>query len=201
MSDGDLCGECSTTLEPWVGEPSSRPPCPSCGSTIRSFVRGASEELGLSASLSYVVRSPNEAKARRRRLEDALSAVEQAVTTNTISKAQDALKQALEAIHELNDGLGKTPSEWSQSEWDGDEIGLWRAHVAARNAAHHGPDMVVALYSEGALDEHLRWELSAPAIVSMHWKAQQREYNARLAGEAVLPPLRALVSRLASTVT
>jgi hypothetical protein len=201
MSDCDLCTQCSTTLEPWLGEPSSRPPCPNCGSTIRSFARGASEDLGLSGSLSYVVRSPNEAKARRRRLEDALAAVEEAVLTNTISTAQDAVKQGLEAIHELNDGLGKTPSEWSQSDWDGDEVGLWCAHVGARNAAHHESDVVVALYSEGATDEHLRWELSASAIASLRSNAQQREYNARLAGEAVLPPLRTVVSRLASTVT
>jgi phage-related tail protein len=200
MSDGGICAECSTSLEAWEGDSASRPPCPNCGATVNAFVRGASEQLGLSGSLAYVVRSPNEAKARRRRLEDALTAVEEAVSTNTISKAQDALKQALEAIHELNDGLQKQPSEWSQSEWEEDEIGLFRAHVGARNAAHHESDVVAALYSAGASDEHLRWELSAAAIASLRSEAQQREYNARLAGKAVLPPLRVLVSLVASSV-
>jgi hypothetical protein len=200
MSDGGICAECSTALEPWEGDATGRPPCPNCGATARAFVRGASEQLGLSGSLSYVVRSPNEARARRRRLEDALAAVEEAVSTNTISKAQDALKQALEAIHELNDGLNKTPAEWSQSKWAKDEIGLWLAHVGARNAAHHESDVVAALHSGTVSDERLRWELSAASIASLRSQAQQLELNARLAGRAVLPSLRVLVLLVASSI-
>lgn len=200
MSNSESCAECSTVLELWAGDAGERPPCLDCGSAVRTFARGVSDQLGLSSSLSYVVRSPNEAKARRRRLEDALSAVEQAVSANTISAAQDGVKQALEAIHELNDGLRKTPPEWSRGAWDEDDIGLWCAHVGARNAAHHQSDTVVALYSDGPSDEHLRWELSPSVIASLYSKTQQREYNARLAGKAVLPPLRVLVLRVAATI-
>jgi hypothetical protein len=133
-------------------------------------------------------------------LEEGLASIEAALSTNTITEAQDAVKQLLETIHELNDGLNKNPPEWTQAGWNKDEKGVWCAYVGARNAAHHQSDVVVAIYSDGVSDSYLRWELPKSAIDALHSKAQQQEYNARLRGNAVMPELRAMVSRVTSSI-
>lgn len=165
----------------------------------RTVFRGTQAPQGQAATLSMIVRSPNTAVARERQLQEAIAEIERAVTTRTIRTANDATKRALEGIHELGDCERR--GEWSQAGWGPDDVGLWRAHIGARNASHHTSSTVVALHADADTPtQHLRWDLDSAAIASLDSAVQQREFNARLAGQDVLPPLKALASKISAAV-
>ena len=143
-----------------------------------------SDTARVTESASWTARTTNAALTRRRELEGALTAVETGVAANNVSTAQSALKQALEAIHELSDCLAR--GEWTQDGWTADDRGLWYAHVGARNAAHHESAALAALHSDGDRDYRLVWEMP----VSVRSVIQTTEYRTRLSGLRVLPALR-----------
>ena len=86
--------------------------------------------------------------------EGAVLTLEQAIDAGSVSDAQDALKRALEAVHELADCLQR--NEWVQADWTPDELGLWHAHIGARNAAHHTSSAVAVLHSDGGRAEPVK---------------------------------------------
>ena len=143
---------------------------------------------------SWSAHTTNTGAARTRQLDAALDRVHAAVASNDVGAVQDALKQALEAVHELADCLRR--GEWSQDGWNDDERGLWIAHLGARNAMHHTSSALVVLHSDAVPDQRLMWESS----IDVRSAQQQAEYSARLSGQAVLPVLRLLVSRVSDAV-
>jgi hypothetical protein len=168
-------------------------------SLTRTVIRSQHATLGLVGNLSMIVRSPNTPAARDRQLRAAIKDLEQAVDSRTISAANDATKRALEAIHELADCASR--GEWSQASWTPDELGLWRAHVGARNASHHTSSNVVALHADAdSATQQLCWDFDPAAISRLHSRAQQTEFNARLAGQEVIAPLRSIASKVASSI-
>lgn len=116
--------------------------------------------------------------------------MEQVIDAGSVSDAQDALKRALEAVHELADCLQR--NEWVQADWAPDELGLWHAHIGARNAAHHTSSAVAVLHSDVGRDERLIWDMQDQAIASLRSQRQACNYASRLAGRPVLPHLRAI---------
>lgn len=151
------------------------------------------------ASLTYIVRTPNTPEARRRQLQTAIEEMEAAEVNRAIQAANDATKRALEAVHELFDCAER--GEWSRAGWSADDVGLLRAHVGARNASHHTSSSVVALHGGTETpDLSLRWDLSPSAIAGLPSQAQRNEFNARLAGQPVLPEFRKLATRIAASI-
>jgi hypothetical protein len=125
--------------------------------------------------------------------------VEAAADARDVGRAQAAVKQALEAIHELEDGRRKR-GEWSNASWTPDELGVWQALIGARNGAHHFSSHVV--HSVGGSNhtpsrDDLRWEDSLPPIDAT---SRAAEYTRRLSGHAVLPTLRDVSALLARTI-
>lgn len=176
-----------------------RPPCPACGSTAISIAVTLHESVGpVTDSVSYVARTTNTASTRRRALEEAVDGVAAAIAAGSPHDAQRALKAALEAIHELSDCHSN--GDWSQTGWTADDIGFWRAHVGARNAAHHTSSALAALHNPAPAEESLRWEIDPKAIASLRSELQRREYNGRLDREPVLPLLRALAAQVSAAV-
>ena len=114
-----------------------------------------------------------------------------------MGQIQNDLKRALEAIHELEDC--RRGGEWSQAGWDVRALGLWHAHLGARNAAHHESSGLFSL--PGQPGQPLVWAIPPTAFKSKKQsKAQEREYYARLDGRPVLPLLREMASRISSAI-
>jgi hypothetical protein len=192
------CSQCGTALPLTSATGGPREPCPSCGGTaITVSVEGGATVTAV-AGASYVVQSSNAAASRRDHLTDALADVESAVDANNVREAQTAVKRALELIHELNDCERR--HEWTQAGWTPAELELWTAHIGARNAAHHTSSGVVAIHSDPARDNRLRWDLDAAAISSLRFPDQGRQYNRHLAHQPLLPALHAVVRRVESSV-
>ena len=105
------------------------------------------------------------------------------------SAPNEAVKQALEAIHELDDGR-RERGEWQQTGWSEDQIAAWRGLVGARNAVHHNNVPCVRLHSPAEGDDRLRWEIEQAAIEELESKGQKRDYAAHVAWQRVLPQLR-----------
>jgi hypothetical protein len=176
-----------------------RPPCPVCGATAINVAVAIAITVHPSISVSYVARTTNTAATRRVALESAVRSIEQAVAGGSTHDSQQALKAALEAIHELGDCLRR--GEWAQAGWSVDDLVSWHAHIGARNAAHHTSSAIAATHSAVNLDDRLRWDIDPQAVASLQSQRQARDYLARLDGQPVLPPLRALAGRVSSAVT
>jgi hypothetical protein len=157
--------------------------------------------------MTWTARRPNAALGRRHALEAALADAEASIDGNRAGAAQSAVKQALEMIHELEDCRRR--GEWTQSTWSPDDLGLWTAHVGARNAAHHNTSSsagVIALHSGDQRDDRLTWDVDPASIANLsvfskkHGPAQAQEYTARLAGKPVVPGMRQILALLKRSV-
>jgi hypothetical protein len=151
----------------------------------------------IDSALSLTVGTTNSAAARMRQLVNAIDALESAIDANRIGEVQEALKRALEAIHELADCRAR--GEW-RPDWDDEGEGLWRAHIGARNAAHHTSSPLAVLRSDAARDERLLWALQSSAITGLRSERQASEYRDRLHEQPVLPSLRQISERLAAAI-
>jgi hypothetical protein len=158
--------------------------------------RHAAESLSISEHASWTSRSSNLAPARVRRLEEAITDIAAGIERGSALTAQDATKRGLEAIHELDDAL-RERQEWAHTGWGADDLGLWEGLVGARNASHHSSCVVVELQSGGEADSRLRWALDPDTI---RGQSKRQEYEARLAGQPVLPALRSTLALLKATV-
>ena len=188
------CSACGTALT--VGVPGH---CPACGSEQRTVAVEMSISVGMQIHTTYAVTGSNGAEAGILQLHQALDLLDDIVVGGPIQDVQVATKRALEAIHELEDGR-RVRSEWQQTGWGADQLGLWQGLLGARNAAHHSSSPVVTRHGPNSheREDRLRWHLEPQAIRSLRSKDQRREYNARLDGLAVLPQLHevlALVQR------
>jgi hypothetical protein len=188
------CGECGELLPDHHADPGERPPCPRCGGATISVAIAVHDSAKVTDRASWSARTTNTSAARKRQLEAAAGSVDAAVASNDVGAVQDAVKQAVEAVHELADCL--TRGEWSQDGWNADERGLWIAHLGARNAMHHTSSALVVLHSDGVPDQRLMWESS----IDVRSAQQEAEYRARLSCQAVLPALRLLVCRVSDAV-
>lgn len=194
-----LCLDCGAELEPTLPAGTTRPPCDRFGSRRINAQQSPHVTVGISTSVRGVARSQNHAAARLHALRAAIDEVKAAADARDVGRAQRAVKQALEPIHELDD-CRRNRGEWSNSSWTPSELGVWEALIGARNAAHHFSSHVVQ--SVGGSNhtpsrDDLRWEDSLPPIDSA---ARASEYASRLAGEAVLPTLRDVSAVLSRSI-
>jgi hypothetical protein len=202
MDHHAFCRDCGRELGPPVaGEP--RPPCPVCFGKTVDVKQAIRVSGGGGASLAYEVRINNDAVARVVALVDALAEVEAQVAAHSTHNAQEALKRALEAIHELGDC--RRAGEWKQDGWSPDEIGLWIAHIGARNAAHHNSLPIVVRVGRSDRDDGLRWDVQPQALKNLrargkHCERQATEYSDRLHDKHVLPALRDTVKLISAAI-
>lgn len=196
MSQERLCADCGKTF---VAEATAEatPECPECGGTDTSILKHiyAADEISFAEEVTWKKRAGNTATARRDELVGAVGRLDAAASAGDALDAQRAIKQALEAIHELADCERR--NEWSQAGWAPGDVELWRAHIGARNAAHHTSTSVVAVHSDG----DLTWDIDATAVASLNSKAQQAAYNARLADKSVTPSLHQIVTLVQRSIT
>jgi len=96
------------------------------------------------------------------------------VTRRDNYAAQRATKRALEAIHELEDSREKQRREWSSSGWSPFEVEVWRAHVGARNIAHHQSTGIVSLHGLGNPDDWLNWSIDPAAVAKLKARSEQQ---------------------------
>ena len=138
-------------------------------------------------------------RTRRDALSRAITDIAAATDAGDSSPALGAVKHGLEAIHELADCA--TRGEWSKAGWNTDDEGLWCAHIGARNAAHHQSSGVVTLETD-ARGTSLIWHLEPHAVTALHTKrpGQADEYERRLAGQPVLPTVRAVLTLVTAAV-
>jgi hypothetical protein len=192
------CSTCGADLPIAYSTGADRAPCENCGGTSITVSVHGGVTAHASASASYVVQTTNAAGSKRLRLQAELGDLEGQVRLNSLADCHVVLKRALEALHELADCLER--GEWMQTGWTADELGLWRAHLGARNVAHHSSHAVVALKSDADPDERLYWDIDGSALGGLYSATQRNEYTSRLHGHGVLPPLRLLVARVAASV-
>jgi hypothetical protein len=192
------CSTCGGDLPIAYSTGADRAPCENCGGTSITVSVHGGDKVRVSASATYVVQTTNAAGSRRLRLQAELGDLEGQVSRNSLADCHVVLKRALEALHELADCLKR--GEWTQTGWTADELGLWRAHLGARNVAHHSSHPVIALRSHADPNERLHWDIDGSALGGLHSATQQNEYASRLHGHGVLPPLRLLVARVAASV-
>ena len=178
------CAGCGLPLPDLDQAPEPRP-CPRCGDERTSIRLCVSDSAQVSESVWLTQSTENTAVTRVQALNSAIGAVVVALDEGKVEAAQAATKQALEAIHELDDGRRRR-SEWTQDGWKAADIDLWLAHVAARNAAHHTSSSIVALHSGTAQNRILTWEINPEAIEGLHSGAQAAAYQRGLAGQPVL---------------
>lgn len=183
------CLDCGTQLSAGQDRP---PPCPNCGSERKVVSAEVTISAGATLATTASVRSTNKADGRVRQLDKAISEIE--ATVGSISDEQAATKQALEAIHELEDGR-RERQEWSQTGWGHANIGLWHGLIGARNAAHHSDSPIVERDDAG-----LKWDVDASAIQGLPSTRQQAEYNNRLAGQLALPQLRTILALVSAAL-
>ena len=143
-------------------------------------------ETNVAGSLS--IGTTNTAAARKRQLQNAIADVDAAVRARTMGQIQNDLKRALEAIHELEDC--RRGGEWSQAGWDVRALGLWHAHLGARNAAHHESSGIFSL--PGQPGQPLVWAIPAHRV-----QEQEAEQGAGIASTA-LPARRSARPPLAA---
>lgn len=192
---------CAACGSPRPDEDAQRPgtPCAQCGSTTRDISVVVTETIGAATdSVSYTARTTNATAAKLRQLTTAADELANALAANHPSDCQRALKHALTAVHELNDRL---KDEWDQDDWDQADVALWKAHLGARNRAHHGVDGLIALHSHPESDNRLVWDLSPDAVDKNQSATGKVEFRSLLAGQPVLPALRRLAARAARSIT
>jgi hypothetical protein len=192
------CSTCGADLPIACSTGADRRPCEHCGGTSITVSVHGGATAGASASASYVVQTTNAAGSKRLRLQAELGDFEGQVSRNSLADCHVVLKRALETLHELADCLQR--GEWTQTGWTADELGLWRAHLGARNVSHHTSHAVIALRSDTDPDERLYWDIDGSALGSLRSAMQQNAYTSRLHGHGVLPLLRLLVARVAASV-
>ena len=173
-------------------------PCPACGSERKEVRATISASVGLTQTIRTAASSANNAAVRLHQLEAAVVELEQALGEHNVTETQHATKHALEALHELEDDRRR--GEWSHAAWASADVGLWRGLLGARNAAHHLTFPVVTRHSDTPRDESLVWSLDANAIAGLRSTQQRTEYNARVAGQPVLPQLRKAAALVAHEV-
>ena len=154
--------------------------------------------LAMNVELTLRARSANDAKASVGTLNNAVAELEDALGVGHVGRIQDAVKLALEAIHELEDARKR--GEWSQAGWDADAVGLWRGLNGARNASHHSASHIVVFQTVSDRDDCALWDIEPAAIADLRSERQQIEYNARLAGKATLPQLRDVAAAVTAAV-
>lgn len=193
------CTDCGGALPLSYSAGDGREPCSECGGTRITVAVSGAVTVGVHAEMTYTVLTTNAAGTQRLRLQAELADLEATLAKrNALAECQVSLKRALEALHELDDALQR--KEWSRKEWTDDQLGLWRAHIGARNMAHHSSSAPMTLHSNRDSDLRLRWDFARHAIGKLPSDAQRQEYLARLHQQPVLPPLRGLVERVALSI-
>jgi uncharacterized Zn finger protein (UPF0148 family) len=187
-----VCSDCGTPLPVPDGDVNS--PCPNCGSDRRTGKLAGATGLKFTATAAWSASNSNDVQDRVRRLGEQVGNIEKAAESGGVTEAHDAIKSALEAIHELVDDLGH--GEWTQANWTPDELGLWTALIGARNAAHHKDSSIATFHSGRKRDDRLVWSIDETKIRRLRYKDQQREYLTRLAGQPVLPGMRRILALL-----
>jgi hypothetical protein len=132
-------------------------------------------------------------------LREATTRCRNATRQRRISEAQCAAKNALEALHGLEDGRRKR-GEWTYASWTAEEIEEWNGLMGIRNAAHHLSVRAVVLVGGSdhvSSDEDLQWTTDTLAIDS---NVQAAAYASRLAGKPVLRTLDQAASRITPTL-
>ena len=126
------------------------------------------------------------------------AAVDTLANPNRQRNLADALPHvgiALEGIHQLDDARRKR-NEWSWDIWTRDEIELWRAHLGARNGAHHTDWTPIYSYSDG-LGSGERW---SPAPSKINSPVERSAYVARLENKPAVASLQAICALLARVI-
>jgi hypothetical protein len=206
MLEEQTCGMCGASLdgsEAVTDLVDQNEGCPECGRPPQAFERAVIEDAHASAtsmtSMSVSVRSPNTSVGRLEALDLAIEEAEQAVHAGDNHLAQAAVKRALEAIHELDDA-SRNRHEWSSQSWTTEQRQLLRAHVGARNVAHHYSVGIVELCNDGQFDERLLWEIADSTLARLPSEPQRAAFRARLKRKPVLPNLRALGDLLRGSI-
>jgi hypothetical protein len=185
-----VCMDCDSELEPAPTAGAPRPNCRNCGSDRARIYASIHSSIGVSSSVRGQAASNNDSMARLGELRDAITRCRRATGARRISEAQWATKNALEALHGLEDGR-RHRGEWSNSAWTADEIEVWKGFMGIRNAGHHSTLRVVVLIggSDHLPSEHdLQWTTET---LSIRWPDQASAFASKLAGNAVLPSLDA----------
>lgn len=191
---GPFCSACGAERPtPSPGE--AREPCADCGGTALEYRASGTVTAQASVSASYRVTGGNTAANRRDALKAAIDDADEAASSGHAGHAVTAVKRALEAIHELQDCADpakRSPVEWTHAGWAAAQTKRWTGLIGARNAAHHKSASVVELHGDSEVPGHvLRW---APTIPAVRSTAQRNAYAAVIAGEAVIPQLRAVLA-------
>lgn len=187
------CTDCGADRPP-AERDGSRTPFEECGGAGIATAMSGTVVAQVRASASYSVVASNGAVGKSHQLDAGVDGVSSAVQRNDAGAGQHAVKQALEAIHELEDCRRR--GEWSSGSWSTQENELWLAHIAARNAAHHLSGELVALHGDTDADpsseDRLRWELSAGTLAELQNSRGVGEFSRLLAGKPALKPLRTI---------
>jgi hypothetical protein len=139
-----VCMESEAELELAPAPSVPRPPCRQCGSNRMKVYVSVSDSAAVTSSVHTEAASNNDSVARMGELRDAIARCRTAACERRISDAQAATKNALEALHGLEDGR-RNRHEWAQSGWTSDELAEWTGLMGVRNAAHHLDTRVVVL--------------------------------------------------------
>lgn len=111
---------------------------------------------------------------------------EHAARGTDLGLAERAVKATLELLHELNDERHKR-NVWSYESWAPSARDLWTAHMAARNALHHGNIGLLEVRQGTGLVTSALW---SDAEITDGYNTQRRLYNELLRGQPVFPMLR-----------
>jgi len=193
------CGADRSTATKDPDDPGRWSPCPQCGSRAITHEVTATATIHVSGSATSVSLSGNNAQTRLLALQDAIDDADAAVTDSSARRALGAVKRALEAMHELNDDHDKR-RVWSRGSWLTGDHESWKAHMGARNAAHHLAPHVVELHGHGTHDDRLRWAIDEPTLQDLDSAKQAQAYRTSLHGKPVLPELRRLAALVAQQV-
>jgi hypothetical protein len=152
----------------------------------------------MKGSLGIVVIPGNGVQAKLIAFDIAVKSLHQLVSSSSVTDAQDikrAVTGALDAMHSLNDQCGK--GEWSMSGWSNDDLGLWRAHMAARNVDHHQSATIIHIDHRGNSDSRCYWAISSQSLSQVLGKPATNganEYARLLDQKPVLDGFKKLLS-------
>jgi hypothetical protein len=157
--------------------------------------------VGTDRVVSLVKTSVNDHRTRALDLTAAIRHAAEAETAGDAAAAREAVKRALTLIDELEEERDERKG-WSSQGWSPEDQGLWKAHVAARQTAHHTGVAPVSVDATTGRAPAMLWHDDAAEIARLagrgkRSKAKAQEYAARLAGHPVMPGLRRIAQLVA----
>jgi hypothetical protein len=190
-----LCLNCGRELPAEYAQGAAIEPCPACGHVAELEV-ALTERRGVGDDGRASVAVSNDAVSRLAALDRSIAGLERALAAADARGAHNAVKAALEALHELGDDSLKR-GEWSKDDWSAEDRELMAGLAGARNAAHHKSAAVVALEFGTDRVRDLRWVAHLPPIRSQE---QTKAYCRRLAGQRVVAVLLHISARIAASL-